>query len=93
MGWGMPGGGMGMPGGYPPWPMPPMGGQPGVPNAYAYYGASQFGSQPGGGGGVPGQQQVGAGAPQLLKASKVTTFHLQLMFNHCCLVRDQRYSA
>jgi hypothetical protein len=64
MGWGMPGGGMGMPGGYPPWPMPPMGGQPGVPNAYAYYGASQFGSQPGGGGGVPGQQQVGAGAPQ-----------------------------
>ncbi len=64
MGWGMPGGGMGMPGAYPPWPMPPMGGQPGVPNPYAYYGTGQFGSQPGGGpGGVPAQQQAGAGTP------------------------------
>ena len=50
-----------MPGAYPPWPMPPMGGQPGVPNPYAYYGGP-FGSQPGGGPG--GQTTVGAGNAQ-----------------------------
>lgn len=63
MGWGVPGGnGMGMPGGYPPWAVPGMpGGQPGVPNPYAY-GYGQYGQQPGGGGGGGGQ---GPGSPPL----------------------------
>jgi hypothetical protein len=59
MGWpGMSAGGMGwgmsMPGGYPPWAMPPMGGQPGVPNPYGYYGGGQYGGNPNG---QPSQQQ------------------------------------
>ena len=60
MGWpmhpyAMPGGGMP---GYPPWAMPPMAGQPGVPGPYGYYG-QQYGAQ----GGSPPSSQAPGGVP------------------------------
>merc|ERR1719460_1311133 len=51
----MPGGGMP---GYPPWAMPPMAGQPGVPGPYGYYG-QQYGAQ----GGSPPSSQAPGGVP------------------------------